>query len=115
MSDLARYIQEKQEEYTDVEHTSLMAVLSRYRSSLPPAEVAKHKLPKAHRDAIQEIEEGLDEIMEYTRLYRRQTARLDIDGETEKKIGKLFPTMTQEIRVAGALRPGAPRFRGRYR
>lgn len=99
MSELAQWIQEQKAEYTDVQRVSLMTILQRYRESLPPGVLAQHKLPKAHREAIEEIERDIDEVKELTKLYRRQVERLDVDGNTEKKIGKLFQTMTQEIRV----------------
>ena len=51
--------------------------------------------------ALEKIEEDIDAIQELTRLCRAQMERIGIDMQTEKKIGKLFPTMVQEMRAAG--------------
>jgi len=83
----------------DAAQVTLVKVLQRYRDSIPPAERAKFSLPKSHQDAIAEVEEDLDEIKALIKLYRRQEKRLDIDGKVEENIGKLLPTMTQEIRA----------------
>jgi len=103
LSDVARYIQDDCEEYTDAVHSTLAKVLQNYRDSIPPGERAKYALPKSHRDAIAEVEEDIDEIKELIKLYRRQEDRLDIDGGVEKKIGKLLPTMTQEVRATAEI------------
>lgn len=103
LSDLAKYIQEDCEEYTDAARPTLAKVLQNYRDSIPPAERAKYALPKSHRDAIAEVEEDIDEVRELIKLYRRQEDRLDIDGAVEKSIGKLLPTMTQEVRATAEI------------
>lgn len=99
LSDVARYIQDDCEEYTDAVHSTLAKVLQNYRDSIPPAERAKYALPKSHRDAIAEVEEDIDEIREMIKTYREQDERVQIDRKVEKSIGKLLPTMTQEMRV----------------
>lgn len=99
LAQVASYIQDECGEYRDAEQVTLIKVLQNYRESLPSGERAQHVLPKSQRDAIEKIEEELDEIKALTKLYRRQEERLEIDGQVEKNIGKLLPTMTQEIRV----------------
>ena len=99
LSDVAEFIQEENKEYTDAAPATVIKVLQNYRDSLPSGERAKYVLPKSHREAIEKVEEDIDEIRELVKLYRRQEKRLDIDGKVEENIGKLLPTMTQEIRV----------------
>jgi hypothetical protein len=81
----------------------MVKVLQKYRDSIPPGERAKYSLPKSHQDAIAEVEEDIDEVRELIKLYRRQEKRLDIDGDVEKSIGKLLPTMTQEVRATAEI------------
>jgi hypothetical protein len=100
-SEVARFVQEEREEYTDAAHSSLKTIIERYRRSLPPGELAQHRLSTDHKAALEEIDEGIDTIKELTKLYKKQMDRIEVDLQTEKKIGKLFPTMTQEMRVAG--------------
>jgi hypothetical protein len=100
IADLARYIQDECNEYTDVELPSLQAVLQEYRESFPPAELIQKRLPRAFGRAKERVEAGLDELQELEDLYRVQRARLQIDFGTEKKINKLLPSMTQEMRAA---------------
>jgi hypothetical protein len=100
LSEVATFIQEKRGEYTDAQHVTLMTQLQRYRDSLPKSTLVKKRIPKYFVAAMHEVETEFDELSALIRLYHRQEGRLDIDGETEKRINKLFPTMTQEIRVA---------------
>jgi len=100
-AEIARWVQDEKGEYTDAAHASLKIIIDRYRKSLPPGELAKHRLSSDHKAALEEIEENIDTIREFIKLYRKQMARIDVDMKTEEKIGKLFPTMTQEMRVAG--------------
>ena len=79
---------------------SLIQTLKEFRGSIPPAMRAARVMPKAILEAREEVEKGLDELAALEDLYALQTQRMNIDGEVEKKIGKLIPTMTQEVRVA---------------
>jgi hypothetical protein len=100
LSELARYIQEDKKEYVDVSRAGLVSVLTDFRASLPPGELIKKRIPQAFLSAKKEVEEGLDEIKELEALYRMQLERVKVDLETEKKIKKLLPTMTSEIKEA---------------
>lgn len=102
-SELARFIQETRNEYGHANRISLMQVLQRYRDSIPPAQLLAKRMPQAFQKAAEEVEEGVDELKELNKLYRLQMGRIDIDLLTEKKINKLMPTMTQEVRVAAEL------------
>lgn len=99
LASVAKFVQHDRGEYTSVSEASLMAVLSEYRSSLAPSEKLPSNSPPMQK-AAKRLESGLDELAELERLYAIQMERLYIDFGTEKKIGKLIPTMTQEVRVA---------------
>lgn len=99
VSQVADFIQTERKEYTDIGRESLETILSEYRASLPPAEAAQ-KLPRFFGKAAQKVEQGIDELAEMEALYKKQLKRIDIDLATEERIGKLLPTMTQEMRAA---------------
>lgn len=103
MSELARFIQEDRNEYGHATRVGLMQILQRFRDTIPPAQLLQRRMPHAFHEAAKEVEEGIDELKELERLYRLQMDRIDIDLKTEKKINKLMPTMTQEVRVAREL------------
>lgn len=98
--EVSQYIQKQRGEYTDVTEQTLSWTLQRYRSDLPPGELVARALPKSFSKAAERVRKGLDELAEFERLYEIQMKRIGIDFETEKKINKLFPTMTNEIRAA---------------
>ena len=103
ISAVAKFIQEERQEYTDAKLCTLEGVLQKYRDALPKSDLVKGRLPKYFQDAIAEVEGEIDELLEFTKLYRLQMERIGIDLQTEKSIKKLFPTMTQEMRVAGEI------------
>jgi hypothetical protein len=96
---LAKYIQEEQQEYLDATRASVVSALNYYRSSLPPGELVAKRLPGAFNDAVKKLNKRVDEVKELEWLTKFQKRRLRIDGETETKINKLLPTMTQEVRA----------------
>ena len=98
-TELARMIQEDRGEYTDAERITLINVLKEYRASIPPAELVNKRLPEEFNKAAAKLYKGVDEVKELEWLAKFQKRRLKIDGETEKKINKLLPTMTQEVRA----------------
>jgi hypothetical protein len=103
LPEVARFIQEDNDEYTDVTRDGLVVVLKEYRQSIPPAQLIAPRMPPVFKKAAEEVREGLDELKELEELYRKQMKRIEIDMQTESKINKLLPTMTQEMRVAGEL------------
>jgi hypothetical protein len=103
ISDLARWVQEEMLEYTDAKRSTLISVLTRYRDSLPPAERAKHTLPQSHIDAVEEVEEILDELRQYAVTIKDQVKRYKKGMAVEDKIGTLLPGLGQEIRIVGEL------------
>lgn len=102
-SKVAEFIQDEQQEYTDIERTSLISTITLYRKSLPPAEKAKYTLPKDTQRAIEELPSEIDELREFIALFKLQKDRIDIDASIEKNVGKLLPTMNQEMRVASEI------------
>lgn len=96
---LAQLIQEERQEYLDVTRASLIVMLDNYRASLPAGEVVARRLPATYGAAIKKLHKSVDEVQELEWLTRFQKRRLRIDGNTETKINKLLPTMTQEVRA----------------
>lgn len=100
VSAVASFIQKDRREYLDVSIEYLKDIVHSYRDSLPPGEVVSRRIPQFFMKAMDKVEEGLDELKELENLYRLQLGRIEIDLAIEKKIRKLVPTMTQEIREA---------------
>jgi hypothetical protein len=100
ISEVARFIQDDQQEYGNVTRASLITILHDYRKSLPPGDLVRNTVPGAVMNAVQQVEEGVDEISALEKLYRLQMQRIGIDHEIEKNAKKLFPSMTQEIKAA---------------
>jgi hypothetical protein len=96
---IAKFIQEERGEYLDAARTTVISALNYYRSSLPPGELVAKRLPGAFNDAVKKLAKSVDEVKELEWLTRFQKRRLRIDGDTETKINKLLPTMTQEVRA----------------
>jgi hypothetical protein len=102
-TELARWIQEDREEYTDVTRAALMLVLRNYRQAIPPGELVERRIPQAVMAAKEKLAKGVDEVVELEELYRLQMDRVKIDYEKERAINKLFPSMSTEIKEARSL------------
>lgn len=105
-SKVAQFVQEDRKEYTDIGRASLETQLSEYRASLPPGEVVKERLPRFHAEQAEKVEKGFDELAEMEKLYDMQLKRIEIDAKIERGVGKLMPSMTQEIRTAREILSG---------
>lgn len=99
-AEIARFVQEERKEYDDVTRSSLVGILNDYRSSIPKAELIARRMPNDFLRAKEAVEQGLNELHELEMLYKKQMDRIGIDLATEKKINKLMPTMTQEMKAA---------------
>jgi hypothetical protein len=99
LGNIADLIQKEHDEYTDITKQSLVSILHRYRKSIPPGELARKAMPAAIQNAVLEVSESLDEIKALKDLYDLQIERIKIDFGTEKKIGKLLGSLTQDIRT----------------
>jgi len=112
LDQLARFIQVDNSELADLAAASLVTMLREYRKTIPPgdfvsqtppADIVEQRMRPYHEEALKKMAEGLSELSEIERLYRRQMGRIEIDTEVEKRQKKLIPSMTQEIRVAQEL------------
>lgn len=100
MAQVAKFVQEDRDEYTDTTHGALASILQDYRDSIPRAELVSRRMPNVFHKAAEEVEKGIDELKELEKLYQCQMERIQIDLTVEKQIKKLFPTMTNEVRLA---------------
>jgi hypothetical protein len=97
---VAEFIQEDNGESTDISKESLIAILHKYKKTIPAGEIASKTLPPAVVDAMKEATEAFDELQALEELFKLQRSRISIDNTIEKNIKKLMPTLTQDIRVA---------------
>jgi transcriptional regulator of heat shock response len=101
LTDLARWIQEHEEEYTDITKEGLIAILSKYRAAIPVGDLkTTEEMPSFLAKKIDEAEDSLDEISALNQLYKIQMKRIEMDHKLENQIGKSLNTLGQELRVA---------------
>lgn len=104
LPEVASFIQEEKAEYTDISHESLVRTLSRYRDSLPPADLLATRLPKAHREAVARVADGIHVLRETEGLFTLQMERVKKLYDVEKALPSVtFPNLTAEIRQAESL------------
>lgn len=97
---VSRYVQDDQQEGGDLTRGALIALVNDYRQSLPRSELIAQRMPQVFNKAAEEVRQGLNELEELEKLYRVQMERIGIDLNIEKNVGKLMPSMTQEIKQA---------------
>lgn len=102
-SDVARYIQEEEGECRDISRDTLQNLVTSYRGSIPPAELAERRIPKVMQAAREKVREGICELDELIWLFRVQKERIGIDLTIERSLKKLMPSMAVEVRVAKEL------------
>ena len=100
IAQVARFIQQERNEYTEITQRGLEQQLVEFRKQMPPGDLVQKRFPELYDKAKDKVEEGIDELAELEDLYRIQMARIKIDYATEKGIKKLLPSMTGEIREA---------------
>ena len=121
-SEVARYVQEDNEEYTDVKRETLSRVLKEFRSSIapveaieaiPPPDIVQQRTGPYLQQLVNKVRTGIDELSELENLYRIQMDRIGmgLNGETSGSTPKLTTTMTQEIRVAKELLESSARLK----
>lgn len=112
LDQLVKFIQVDSGELKDLKPASLVTMLRDFRDSIPktefvsltpPSDLVEQRMRPYHEAAINAVSEGIDELKELEKLYKRQIERIEIDTEVEKRQKKLIPSMTQEIRVAKEL------------
>jgi hypothetical protein len=97
---VARFIQDDQQEGGDLTRGALIAMVNDYRQSIPRAELISTRLSPVFNKAAEEVRHGLDELEELEHLYRLQMERIGIDFNIEKNVGKLMSSMTNEVKAA---------------
>lgn len=100
IAEVVKFIHEVKKEATDVSVSALTASLTEFRRKLPPGVMTSQRVTPVFMKAKQQVEQGLDELSELAKLYILQMGRIDIDLKLEKKMGKLMPTLTNEVRMA---------------
>jgi hypothetical protein len=94
---IADYIHNNLCIFRDLTANQIEKALKKYRSNLPPAEVAEHMFPRRYLEKMREFEEGISVLNEMSEIYRLQKKRVGIVSEHEEKLGMLFPTTVREI------------------
>lgn len=102
VSSLADYIQQECKEYLEVTRASLVSILSKYRRSLPPVELAK-RIDPAIVEAAVVVEQKLNEVDELDKLYKIQFESVQATANLEKNIGMPVPGLSDKVRVAEGL------------
>lgn len=100
LTQVARFIQDERQEYTDISKGGLEQQLTDFRKTMPAGDLVQKRFPEVFDRAKEVVEQGIDELKELEELYRIQMRRIGVDFKTEKGIGKLMPSMTGEIREA---------------
>jgi len=99
--EIVKFIQEEQEELTDLSPKYVKKMVDEYRQSIPPGELAltsqNHQIV---RHANRRMANGLNELDELEKLYKKQYRRIKIDFGNEKRINKLLPNTGREIYYA---------------
>ena len=120
ISQLVHFVHEEMEEGKDIAPTALFQMLDGYRKTIPPADfvsqqppgdIVQQRMSKVHQSAIKKLKEGLNELDELQNLYETQMERIRIDLEAERTNGKLFPSMSQEVRIAKELLESSSRLK----
>lgn len=100
VAEVAKFVQDVKGELTNLTRDQLMDKLKLYRQSLPPGTMIARRMPQIMEKAAEKLQGGLDELKELEKLYRLQITRIELDHQKEKQIGKLFPTLVQEMKEA---------------
>ena len=103
LTNVAKFIQDESNEYTDIQQGSLVAQLSEYRQSLTPGEMLAPQMPQHLASKIEEMEDGLNELEGLEELYKIQLERVKMEINTEKGLKKLFRGTGGEIRIASQI------------
>lgn len=99
---VAEWIQDDQNEYTDIKRDSLVRQLYRYKEAMPPA-LLDHPEPLHIRKKIENLKRGVNEADELEKLYLLQLTRISRTVENEDKMNFLLKETRKEIDVARML------------
>lgn len=98
---VARYIQEEQDEYTDVEIRSLEKMLRNFKKEeLSEAEKVANQVPSKFEDELEEMDKQINVLEELGSLYQMQLRRIQLNIEKEQETEQLMSGTGQEIRTA---------------
>jgi hypothetical protein len=97
---VAAAIHEQFGEMKDHEHGTLVAYLLAYRRTLSAMELAKVTQPQFVSDAMDKIDQGLDELAELAEIFQIQKSRIIQGNELEKNLKVLNRTLGNEVRIA---------------
>jgi hypothetical protein len=100
---VAKAIQEDFEEMQDTERQSLVAYLLAFRRNLSAVELVKATNPRFVSDAMDTIDQGLDEMAELAEIFGIQKDRIIQGHELEKNLKVLNRTLGNEVRIAAEL------------
>lgn len=96
--ELAKFIQEEEQELTHLSNGYVRKMIDEYRRSIPPAELLlTTQSPAVASNAAQRYQNGLEELEKLDQLYELQMERIKIDVANEKKINKLFSSTGREV------------------
>ena len=98
--EVARFVQEERQEYTDITHESMCDVLAKYYESIPQTEKALAVNGPIARKLAKQINYNLDEVEELEKLYALQMKRIAIGHGHEENMNMQLPNMGKEIFVA---------------
>lgn len=102
-SQVARYVHEDMGEGDCYTRRTLTAYLLAYRRRLSAFELVAIRHPEYVNKAMEEIDQGLDEISELAEIYGVQKDRIYIGHKMETKLKVLNKTLGNEVRVAAEL------------
>lgn len=96
--ELAKFIQEENEELVHLSPGYVRKMIDDFRRSIPPAELLLTTQNTAvAANAAQKFSNGLEELEKLDELWNLQMDRIKIDVANEKKINKLFPSTGREV------------------
>jgi hypothetical protein len=86
-TDIARFIQQDNQEYTETAEAHLVNVLTEYYESIPLIEKAMGANSPTQRKLAKQLDSGLDEVAELERVYKIQMERVENLVQQEKNMG----------------------------
>jgi len=102
VENIADWVQEEKQEYLEIKRDSLVRVIYRYKSQLPPAEMVS--IEPAHMyKRIEKLRRGINEVEELEKLYLLQVTRISLGTKVEETINFLNTKLTGEVALAQSL------------
>jgi hypothetical protein len=89
--------------FTDVQESSVVRMLYRYKESLAATQLVKYAMPPHMHKKLQKTENQLDELDELQKLARLQIQRIDASYEQEKNLHFPIKSLDGMIQTAQGL------------